>query len=177
MLKQLSFYIISGEALSWVLENRGIRAFISGEQENKGLQMRVTGEQMQFWGTENIRILTLRNRGTKWFISREQGRGGHNDCVHVSQGRKKHMARPGLELRTSRIPCEHSDHWATEPHGRPVKISPCLIRLVPESAWNHAGTDETVTLLLAARARTHTVPPTIVGEELSLGHILGPSVS
>ena len=46
----------------------------------------------------------------------------------MSQGRKKHMARPGLEPRTSRIPCEHSDHWATEPHGRSVTISPCLIR-------------------------------------------------
>ena len=50
----------------------------------------------------------------------------------------------GLEPRTSRIPCEHSDHWATEPHGRPVTISPCLIRFVPESTRNHAGTDETV---------------------------------
>ena len=28
----------------------------------------------------------------------------------MSQGRKKHMAQPGLEPRTSRIPCEHSDH-------------------------------------------------------------------
>ena len=37
-----------------------------------------------------------------------------------------------------------------------MTISPCLIRFVPESAWNHAGTDETVPLLLAARARTHT---------------------
>ena len=38
----------------------------------------------------------------------------------------------------------------------PVTISPCLIRFVPESARNHAGTDETVPLPLAARARTHT---------------------
>ena len=38
----------------------------------------------------------------------------------MPQERKKHMARPGLEPRTSRIPCEHSNHWATEPHGRPV---------------------------------------------------------
>ena len=49
---------------------------------------------------------------------------------------KKHMARPGLEPRTSRIPCKHSDHWATEPHGRPMTISPCSIRFVPESARN-----------------------------------------
>ena len=79
------------------------------------------------------------------------------------------MARPGFEPRTSRIPCEHSDHWATEPHGRPVTISPCLIRFVPESARNHAGTDESVSLLLAARARTHTEPPNVTGEEKAHG--------
>ena len=32
----------------------------------------------------------------------------------ISQGRKKHIARPGLEPRTSRTPCEHSDPWATK---------------------------------------------------------------
>ena len=83
----------------------------------------------------------------------------------MSQGRKKHMARPGLEPRTSRIPCEHSDHWATEPNGRPVTISPCLIRFVPESARNHAGTDETVPLLLAARA---TPPHSHTGHQIVL---------
>ena len=61
-----------------------------------------------------------------------------------------------FEPRTSRRPCEYYDQWATEPHGRPVAISPFLIRSVPESARNHARTDETVPLLLAARARTHT---------------------
>ena len=89
--------------------------------------------------------------------------------LHVSQGRKKHMARPGLEPRTSRRPCEHSDHWATEPHGRPATISPCLIRFVPESARNHAETDETIPLLLAAQARTHTEPPNVTGEEKAHG--------
>ena len=69
----------------------------------------------------------------------------------MSQGRKKHMARPGLEPRTSRRP------WATEPCGRLVSISPCLIRFVTESARNHAGTYKTVPLLLAARARTPTL--------------------
>ena len=87
----------------------------------------------------------------------------------MSQGRKRHMARPGLEPRTSRKPCEYSDHWAIGPHGRPVKISPCLIRFVPESARNHAGTDETVSLLLAARAWTHTEPPNVTGEEKAHG--------
>ena len=49
----------------------------------------------------------------------------------VSQRRKKHMARPGFESRISRIPCEHSVNWATEPHGWPVTISPCLIDSSP----------------------------------------------
>ena len=65
---------------------------------------------------------------------------------YVSQRRKKHRARPEIEPRTSRIPCEHSDHSFTEPQCRPVTISPCLIGLVRESAQNHAGTDETVPL-------------------------------
>ena len=55
------------------------------------------------------------------------------------------------------------DHWATEPHGRPVTISPCLIRFVSESARNHAWTDETVPLLLAAQAQTHN------GHQMSQG--------
>ena len=88
-----------------------------------------------------------------------------NGVMLVSQGRKKHMARPGLEPRTSRISCEHSDHWATEPQGRPVTIFPCLIRVVPESVRNHARNDETVPLLLAAQPRTQTEPPNVTGEE------------
>ena len=46
---------------------------------------------------------------------------------------------------------------ATEPHGRPATISPFLNRFVPESARNHAGTDKTVPLLLAAWAWTHDI--------------------
>ena len=80
-----------------------------------------------------------------------------------TQGWKKNVARPGLEPRVSCLPCEHSYHWATEPHGQPVTISPCLIRFVPESARNHAGTNETVPLLLAAEARTNTEPPNVTG--------------
>ena len=49
------------------------------------------------------------------------------------------MAQPWLQPRTSRILCEHSDHWATQPHGRSVTITPCLMRFVPESSRNHAG--------------------------------------
>ena len=36
-------------------------------------------------------------------------------------------------------------------HRRPVTISICLIRFIPESTRNHAGTDETVHLLPAAQ--------------------------
>ena len=43
------------EALPGVLENRGKRVFISGEQGNKGQILRGTGEQRQYWGTGNIR--------------------------------------------------------------------------------------------------------------------------
>ena len=39
--------------------------------------------------------------------------------LQMSQERKMHTARPGLKPRTSRRPCEHCDHWATKPHGRP----------------------------------------------------------
>ena len=34
---------------------------------------------------------------------------------------------------------------------RPVTISICLIRFIPESTRNHAGTDKTVSLLPAAQ--------------------------
>ena len=77
----------------------------------------------------------------------------------LSQGRKKHMTG----TRASHIPSEHSDHWDTEPHGRPMTISFCLIRFVLESARSHAETNETVPMLLAARARTHT------GHQMSQG--------
>ena len=50
-----------------------------------------------------------------------------------------------------------------------MTIYPCLIRFVPEPARNHVGTDETVSLLLAARARTHTEPPNVIGEEKRMG--------
>ena len=73
------------------------------------------------------------------------------------------MARPGLEPKVSRLLCEH--HLATEPHSQPVTISPCLNKFVPKSARNHAGTNETVPLLLAARAWTHTEPPNVTGGE------------
>ena len=91
-----------------------------------------------------------------WTDTRKNG--GHRlgleaICIRT----EKHMARQKLEPRTSRIPCKHSEHWATEPQGRHLTISPCLIRFVSECARNHAGTDETVPLLLAARARTPTL--------------------
>ena len=54
------------------------------------------------------------------------------------------MVRPGLEPRVSRLPCEHSttelpNHMIDRLHFPLLFLS----RLVPESARNHAGTDET----------------------------------
>ena len=87
----------------------------------------------------------------------------------VSQGRKKAHGPTVTRTQDPSQPCEHPDHRATEPHGRPATISPCLIRFVPESARNHAGTDETIPLPLAAQARTHTEPPNVTGEEKAHG--------
>ena len=133
-----------------------------------------------YWATEpHGRSMTISPCLIRFVSESVRNHTGTNDTVplllaarvrthtepQMSQERKKHTARPGLEPRTSRIPCEHSDYWTTEPHGRPVTISSCLIRFVPESGRNHAGTDETVPLLLAARARTHTEPTNVKGEE------------
>ena len=49
-------------------------------------------------------------------------------------------------------------------HRRPVTISISLIRFIPESTWNHAGTDETVHVLPAAQTWTHTDPQNVKGE-------------
>ena len=50
-------------------------------------------------------------------------------------------------------------------HRRPVTISICLIRFIPESTRNHAGTDETVPLVPAAQTGTHTEPQNVKVEE------------
>ena len=50
-------------------------------------------------------------------------------------------------------------------HRRPVTISICLIRFIPESTRNHAGTDETVPLLPAAQTWTHTEPQNVKGRK------------
>ena len=47
--------IIIIEALQWVLGNRVIRPFISGEQGNISLKLKETGERGQFWGTGKIK--------------------------------------------------------------------------------------------------------------------------
>ena len=49
-------------------------------------------------------------------------------------------------------------------HRRPVTISICLIRFIPESTRNHAETDETVPVLSAAQTWTHTEPQNVKGE-------------
>ena len=50
-------------------------------------------------------------------------------------------------------------------HRRPMQISICLIRFIPESTRNHVGIDETVPLLPAAQTWTHTEPQNVKGEE------------
>ena len=49
-------------------------------------------------------------------------------------------------------------------HCRPVTISIYLIRFIPESTGNHAGTDQTVPVLPAAQTLTHTDPQNVKGE-------------
>ena len=62
----------------------------------------------------------------------------------------------------------------TELKSRPVTISICLIRFIPESTRNHFGTDETISLLPAAQTWTQTEPQNIKGEE-NLNIILTPA--
>ena len=42
---------------------------------------------------------------------------------HQCHRRGKIVARPGVEPRASRLPCEHSANWATEPLGRPLTFN------------------------------------------------------
>ena len=86
-------------------------------------------------------------------------------------GRKKHMARPGLEPRTQVLNLEphaySASTLATESHCRPVTIFSCLIRFVPESAQNHGRTDETVQHCLCClqpkHGPAHWPPNVLVG--------------
>ena len=64
------------EALPGVLGNRGNRAFISGEQENKGQILRGAGEQRQYWGTGNIRKQIFDLWGTEEQANLFQGNKG-----------------------------------------------------------------------------------------------------
>ena len=64
---------------------------------------------------------------------------GNRKLVTSVTGRN-HRGPPGLEPRASRLLCEYSANWATEPFGRPLTFSPCIIRFVPESARNNGGT-------------------------------------
>ena len=86
-------------------------------------------------------------------------------------GEEKHIIMPDWDSNPGPLAYRASTlaNWATESHGRPATISPCLNRFVPESAWNRAGTNETVPLLLAARAWTYTEPPNVIGEEKAHG--------
>ena len=57
----------TNEALPGVLGNRGTKAFILGEQEDKGQILRGTGEQRQYWRTGNIenKVSMLGEQGNK----------------------------------------------------------------------------------------------------------------
>ena len=75
----------------------------------------------------------------------------------MSQERKKHTARPGRERTTSCIPCEHSDHWATETHGRSVAISTYTGHQLSEGRKKHTWPDQDSNAVpLAYRASTQT---------------------
>ena len=72
-----------------------------------------------------------------------------------------------FEPRTSRIyrARTQTTELKSHTHRRPVAISICLKRFIPESTRNHAGTDETVPLLPATQKWTHTEPHYVKGEE------------
>ena len=132
-------------------------------------------------GSSVVRVLARSARGP-WFESRS----GHvlfpplcylvasvGECSHglreVQMSQRRKSTRPDRGSNPGPL-ANRASTLATElPHGRPVTISPCLIRFVPESARNHSGTDETVPLLLAAQARTHTEAPNDTGEEKAHG--------
>ena len=58
-------------------------------------------------------------------------------------------------------------HRAMEPHNQLVTFSSCLIRFIPESARNHAGTDETI----PSRSPSMSLhwPPNVTGVEKEHG--------
>ena len=64
---------------------------------------------------------------------------------------------------TVRAPLSYRTTWSARYN------SPCFNRFVPESAQNHGGNNETVSLLLAAGAWTHTEPPNVTGKEKECG--------
>ena len=61
------------EALPGVLGNRGNRAFILGEQDNKGQILRGTKTKLGNREHKKTNFRFLGNRGTSQFISGEQG--------------------------------------------------------------------------------------------------------
>ena len=82
------------------------------------------------------------------------------------------MARPELQPRVSRLPCKHSTSELLS-HMSTGYISPYLIRFVPESARNHAGTDETATFQVAALSPSSDPhwPPYVTGAKNEHGPI------
>ena len=88
----------------------------------------------------------------------------------MSQGRKKNVARLGLEPRVSQLPCEHSttelpSHTIDQLHFPPA-YSHIRPRICSEPCRNRR---DSLRLLLAARARTHSEPPNVTGVEKERG--------
>ena len=82
---------------------------------------KIRNENVHKFVTETSKI---RNRNVHKFVTGnyDYTTGSMTGILgHVSGEKKTHDP---TGTRTSHIPCEHSDHWATEPHGRPVTISP-----------------------------------------------------
>ena len=72
----------------------------------------------------------------------------------MSKVRKQYMVRPTGDSNRGTLAHRARTQTAdlkSHMHRRPVTISICLIRFIPESTRNHAGTDETVPLLPATK--------------------------
>ena len=82
-------------------------------------------------------------------------------------GKEKERSRTGTRtqgpLLTMRAPLSYRATWSARYN------SPYFNRFVPESAQNHGGNNETVSLLPAARAWAHTEPSNVTGKEKERG--------
>ena len=66
-------------------------------------------------------------------------------------GEENIVARPGLEPRASRLPCEYSANWATEPHGRPLTVALMFVILTKSNVLPVMRTFEMTLIFLYGR--------------------------